>query len=155
MIAPSEIPAGVDTPRVRELRRRVREAMEVPPEPWQCPGHIDQRHMSEPVAVRKAWAIALKLAAMPVDLWEGQLLAGSMTLESPRVHAEWGFPEYITAEEAQLAERRGLSTSCFGHIVPDYPALLTKGLAGIRAEALPPSDEESILIGRRHTIGKE
>jgi pyruvate-formate lyase len=124
-----------DTPRVTDLRNRVRAAMERPPEPWAYPRRIGDGHWDEPVALRKARAEALKLAHMPDDLWEGQLFAGSMTLEHPRLHAEWGFPDYLTEAEHADAAARGLGTWCFGHIVPDYPALLTKGLAGIRAEA--------------------
>lgn len=125
-----------DTERTQDLRRRVREAMEQPPVGWDCPKHIDEAYMSEPVAVRKARAIALKLSQMPTDLWEGQLFAGSMTLENPRVHAERGFPGYTTEADREEAKRNGVSpTGCFGHIVPDYPRLLTKGLLGVRAHA--------------------
>ena len=110
--------------------------MERPPVAWECPARIDERHMAEPLAVRKARAIAHKLSRMPVDLWQGQLFAGSMTLEEPRVHAEWGFPNYVTDQERAAAAERGLSIhSVFGHIVPDYPTLLAKGLSGIRADA--------------------
>jgi formate C-acetyltransferase len=92
--------------------------------------------MSEPLAVRKSRAIALKLSAMPSDLWDGQLFAGSMTLEEPRIHAEWGFPDYTTQAEREAAAKRGVSIwSVFGHIVPDYAKLLAVGLKGIRAEA--------------------
>ena len=125
-----------DSPRVADLRRRVRAAMAQPPCVWDCPSRIDDCHMAEPLAVRKARAIALKLSQMPTDLWEGQLLAGSMTLESPRLHAERGFPDYTTAAEREQAASRGLGIgSVFGHIVPDYPRLLSKGLQGIREEA--------------------
>jgi len=123
------------TARVADLRRRVREAMERPPVAWDCPARIDEALLGEPLAVRKARAIALKLSAMPTDLWAGQLLAGSMTLEEPRLHAEWGFPDYLTAAERAEAKRRGLGTGCFGHIVPDYPRLLARGMCGIAAEA--------------------
>ena len=127
----------LDTARVADLRRRVRSAMERPAaEGWDCPSRIDGRHLAEPLPVRKARAIALKLAHMPTDLWEGQLFAGSMTLEEPRLHAEWGFPDYVTEAERAAAAERGLSIwSVFGHIVPDYPALLSKGLLGLRADA--------------------
>ncbi len=125
-----------DTARVADLRRRVRAAMGRPPVGWDCPARIDERFVSEPLAVRKARAVALKLSAMPTDLWPGQLFAGSMTLEEPRLHAEWRFPDYITEAERAAAAQRGLSIwSVFGHIVPDYPALLSKGLRGLRAEA--------------------
>ncbi len=72
-----------DTPRVADLRRRVRDAMEIDPDYWSGPPRIDDRYMSEPLPVRKARAIACKFALMPTDLWEGQLFAGSMTLEHP------------------------------------------------------------------------
>ncbi|MBN1583860.1 MAG: hypothetical protein JXA89_24345, partial [Anaerolineae bacterium] len=96
---------------------------------------IDDQYMSEPLPVRKAWAIATKLAHMPTDLWRDQLFAGSMTQEFPRVHAERGFPQYTTEAERAEAARLGVSVhSVFGHIVPDYPKLLRVGLRGIRAE---------------------
>ena len=50
----------VDTERAKDLRRRVREAMEQPPARWDCPTRIDDCHMSEPIPVRKARAIALQ-----------------------------------------------------------------------------------------------
>ena len=125
-----------DTARAADLRRRVRDAMEAEPVEWQCPTRIDERFMSEPLAVRKARAIALKLAQMPTDLWEGQLFAGSMTLERPRLHAEHSFPDYLTDAEKELAKREGLGVWGFGHIVPDYPALVAKGLRGIRVDAV-------------------
>ncbi len=131
-----QIPDRPDTKRVLDLRERVRAAMERPAVEWECPRRIADEHMREPLAVRKSRAIALKLSHMPPDLWEGQLFAGSMTLEEPRVHAEWGFPDYTTETERKEAAKRGLTIhSVFGHIVPDYPSLLSKGLRGIRAEA--------------------
>ena len=119
-----------------DLRRRVREAMALPPCTWDCPARIDDCHMGELLPVRKARAIALKLSRMPTDLWDGQLLAGSMTLESPRLHAERGFPDYTTQAERDQAASHGLGIgSVFGHIVPDYPRLLAKGLQEIRLDA--------------------
>jgi formate C-acetyltransferase len=134
-IAPSLLAPMADTPRVADLRLRVRLAMERPPCGWACPQRIDEQYMAEPVQIRKARAVALKLAHMPTDLWAGQLFAGSMTLEEPRAHLEKGFPDYLTAQECQEGARRGLGTSCFGHIVPDYPRLLTIGLGGIQEQA--------------------
>ena len=136
MTAEMETRQRRDTERVADLRRRVRSAMDVPPAPWKCPESIDERFMSEPLAVRKARAVELKLSAMPTELWEGQLFAGSMTLEDPRTHAEWGFPNYVTEQERARAAEHGLSIhSVFGHIVPDYPKLFSHGLQGIRGEA--------------------
>lgn len=142
---------GAASQRVMELRKRVRKAMEVPLAEWRCPERIDPLFMAEPLAVRKARAIALKLSSMPDDLWEGQLLAGSMTLENPRIHAEWGFPGYLRPEEEALMQERQLSVRCFGHIVPDYPTLLAKGIEGIcdDARAQKPnaqSDEEIAFL---------
>ena len=126
----------MDTPRVMDLRQRVRTAMEQSPIIWDCPEKIDERSMAEPLAVRKARAIALKLASMPAELWDGQLFAGSMTLEEPRLHAEKGFPEYTSEAEREDAAERELSVhSVFGHVVPSYPVLLSRGLRGVRADA--------------------
>ncbi|MDP6380057.1 MAG: hypothetical protein QF662_01825, partial [Phycisphaerae bacterium] len=141
----------LDTQRVLDLRQRVRDAMEVPPETWECPAAIDEKFMGEPIPLRKARAISLKLSQMPDDLWDGQLLAGSMTLESPRLHAERGFPTYLTDKELEEGKKRGLWTTCFGHIVPDYPTLLSKGLAGLRVEAEgqkanAETDEETVFL---------
>jgi hypothetical protein len=125
-----------ETQRIANLRQRVRLAMPQPPCTWDCPARIDERYMGEPLPVRKARAIALKLSKMPTDLWDAQLFAGSMTLESPRLHAERGFPDYTTPAEREQAAARGLGIgSVFGHIVPDYPSLLAKGLSGIRDDA--------------------
>ena len=148
----TEVRERADTARVAELRDRVRAAMERPPVRWDCPERIEDRFMSEPLAVRKARAIALKLSHMPTGLWSGQLFAGSMTLEEPRVHAEWGFPDYTTEAERAAAAARGLSIrSVFGHIVPDYPALLQRGLRAIRSQAeaqraQAEGDEESAFL---------
>lgn len=131
-----EIQALPDTDRVLDLRQRVRDAMEAPPVGWDCPARIPEEQMGAPLAVRKALAVALKLSRMPTDLWRGQLFAGSMTLEAPRVHAERGFPDYVTDQEREAAARKGLSIhSVFGHIVPDYPRLLRIGLTGIQGQA--------------------
>lgn len=125
-----------ETERVVDLRRRVRLAMEQPPIRWECPPRINETYLDEPLPVRKARAIALKLSHMPTDLWQGQLFAGSMTLERPRLHLEWSFPDYATSAERAGAAQNALSIrSVFGHVVPDYPLLLSQGLQGVRAQA--------------------
>ncbi len=140
-----------DTPRVAALRTRVRDAMDVPPEPWACPERIDDTLLGEPLIVRKAHAQALKLSALDTDLWPGQLFAGSMTLYAPRYHLERGFPDYVTAAEREAAAADGMDIgSVFGHIVPDYPRLLTLGLTGIRERAVAAmsgaNDEERAFL---------
>ncbi len=125
-----------DTDRVLDLRERVRAATHQPPVVWDCPPRLDDSQMAAPLPVRKALAIALKLSQMPTDLWRGQLFAASMTLEAPRIHAEWGFPDYVTEAERETAAQRGLSIhSVFGYIVPDYPKLMRVRLQGIQHEA--------------------
>jgi hypothetical protein len=57
-----------DTPRVADLRSRLRLAMEQPPVRWDCSTRIEPLDPAEPVAVRKARPMALKLAALPTDL---------------------------------------------------------------------------------------
>ena len=131
-----------DTLRILDLRRRVRAAMEIPPIGAPYPERIDDRYMSEPLIVRKARAMVAKLESLSTDLWSGQLIAGSHALENPRLHYEIrrpggsGFPDYTTGEERAQAARKGLTiASIFGHIVPDYPRLLARGLRGIMADA--------------------
>ncbi len=125
-----------DTPRVADLRQRVRDAMEAPPDTWAGPERIADGFMAEPLPVRKARAMALKLSLMPTALWDGQLFAGSFALEQPRLHYEQWFPDYTTEAERTAAAEKGLTIrSVFGHIVPDYPHLLAVGLRGIMAEA--------------------
>jgi len=136
MTAVPEICSRRDTDDMASLRRRIRDAMEIPPVEWDCPERIGDEHMGDSLPVRKARAMALKLSVLPTDLWDGQLHAGSMTLEDPRIHAEWGFPDYVSDDEREGAARRGLTIrSVFGHIVPDYPRLLSMGLGGIREQA--------------------
>jgi len=54
----ADIAAAIeDTPRVADLRRRVRLAMEQPPVRWHCPERIDPLDPADPVAVRKARAM--------------------------------------------------------------------------------------------------
>ncbi|MBT3275914.1 MAG: hypothetical protein HN368_22385 [Spirochaetales bacterium] len=139
-----------DTRRVENLRSRVRQAMYLTAETWACPEVIKPLDAQTPIAVRKAKALALKVSRMPTQLWDGQLFAGSLTLEEPRLHAEGGFPEYLTPEESKEAEKQGLGTGCFGHIVPDYPLLLSTGLSGIIDQAekarLTCGDPEQIVF---------
>ncbi|MFH1086301.1 MAG: pyruvate formate lyase family protein [Chloroflexota bacterium] len=140
-----EVAGYHDTPRVADLRRRVRAAMGIAPVYARGSERIAEAYMSEPLPVRKARALALKLSEMPTDVWGGQLFCGSLTLENPRTHYEpgkafrggsGGFPDYTTAEERAQAAQFGLTiSSVFGHIVPDYPRLLRKGLSGILAHA--------------------
>ncbi len=142
----------LETPRVLALRRRVRDAMTLPAQQAALPESLPVEQMDAPLQVRKARALALKLAHMPVELWRDQLLAGSMTLEEPRLHYEYGFPDYATPAERQAAAAQGVSIrSVFGHIVPDYPRLLRLGLPGILAEAraqqpLAADDEERAFL---------
>ncbi|NLF30942.1 MAG: hypothetical protein GX591_08660 [Planctomycetes bacterium] len=124
-----------DAPRVVDLRRRMREAMKHPPVPAARPARLDPFEEGEPICVRKARAIALKLRTMPLGLWDGQLLAGSLTFESPRVHIDGALPNWLGDAELAEGRRRDLPTTCFGHIVPDYPTLLEIGLAGLRGRA--------------------
>ena len=125
-----------DTPRLADLRRRVRDAMEIDPQTWEGPERIEPLNAAEPVAIRKARAIAAKLNALPMGHWDGQLIAGSMTFEKPRLHLEHSFPHYLTDDELEQGRRNQWQTGCFGHIVPDYPRLLARGLSGIRDDVM-------------------
>ena len=55
-----------ETPRVADLRRRVREAMDRPPEVWQCPAAIDGAHLAEPLpAIAIAELLVERLQVSP------------------------------------------------------------------------------------------
>ena len=130
-----DFPQIADSARIVGLRDRVRSAMYGDAVVWECPTGDFEIDFSEPIAIRKAKAIAFKLRTMPTDLWDGQLIAGSLTLENPRLHLEKSFPNYLSQEELGKAEAANLTIGCFGHIVPDYPALLSRGLLAIRRDA--------------------
>ncbi len=96
---------------------------------------------SEPLAVRRAYAIDLVLREMPIRIADGELLAGNMLLAS--IGLGISFPDYLTEEE----KRRGMSIGLLpGHSVPDYEKLLRVGLHGVR--------EEICLVLSRTTDGE-
>jgi formate C-acetyltransferase len=121
--------------RANDLTARVRDAMDQPRADVPCPQCLPPQLMTLPVPVRKAHAVALKLAAVPAELWRGQLLAGSMAFEDPRRAVHRGLPRYLTEDELCSGRSRGLSTDCFGHIVPNYDRMLRRGLRGIIEDA--------------------
>ena len=87
------------------------------------------RLASEPLAVRRAYAIDLVLREMPIRIADGELLAGNMLLAS--IGLGIAFPDYLTEEE----KRRGMAAGGLpGHCVPDYEKLLRVGLRGLREE---------------------
>ena len=121
-----------DTPRVADLRRRVRDAMESEPAYWSGPERIDDRYMSEPLPVRKARAMALKLAPdahRPLGGPALRRLDDPGTARACTMSA--AFPIMSPTRSERRPPSRGLTIrSVFGHIVPDYPRLLRLGLRG-------------------------
>ena len=84
---------------------------------------------SEPLVVRRAYAIDVVLREMPIRIAHGELLAGNMLLAS--IGLGIPFPDYLTEEE----KARGMSAGSLpGHAVPDYEKLLRVGLRGVREE---------------------
>ena len=90
-----------------------------------------------PLIIRNAEAVRMKFSNVPLCIWEGQLIAGSIAIPESDLIISGSLPGYATAEEKKEAAQMGLSTgSIVGHIVPSYPKLLQNGTAGIKKEAL-------------------
>ena len=127
--------------RFERARRRVMDGMLAPKSTWGegLTAMDDPEVRRQPLVVRQARAFEKVMREMPIGFGEDDIFAGRMALESPPLIVGRGtFPEYATPEEAAAAAAKGLSIkSVYGHIVRDYPRLLSKGLGGIRRDAQP------------------
>ncbi|MCL2057875.1 MAG: hypothetical protein FWH01_02290 [Oscillospiraceae bacterium] len=90
----------------------------------------------EPLIVRNALAVKMKLSTVPIAIWPGQLIPGSIALPGSDVLLCGSLPEYATPNEVAAAAARGIGVgSIVGHIAPSYPKLLKKGASGIKRDA--------------------
>jgi formate C-acetyltransferase len=90
----------------------------------------------EPLIIRNALAVKMKLYTVPIAIWPGQLIPGSVTLPENGLAIGGSLPEYATKQEIEEAGQKGFGVnSIVGHIVPSYPKLLKKGAGGIKREA--------------------
>jgi len=92
---------------------------------------------SEPVIIRHARAVHMKFSNIPLAIWPGQLIAGSIVIPDKDLMITGFLPEHTTMEEKAEAALHGYTTSSIvGHIVPSYPKLLKFGAVGIKKDAL-------------------
>lgn len=92
------------------------------------PGVLDK-----PVIIRKALAFEKMLNEMPISIKEGELIVGDIPAGS--VAGGRSFPSYTNNEEDVEAAKNSLSIkSVWGHVVPDYSKVLSKGLKGLKDE---------------------
>ncbi|MCL2056471.1 MAG: hypothetical protein FWH02_04520 [Oscillospiraceae bacterium] len=127
------MPASI---RVKTLGENIRDCMLCPKTNFTDLGSILSESGSEPLIVRNALAVKRKLSIVPVAVWQGQLVPGSITLPESDLFLTEALPDYATAQEKENARARGYSVSSIvGHIVPSYPKLLRLGVCGIRKDA--------------------
>lgn len=129
-------PLAQSSERVQKLIEDIRSSMQVPKKPWDDAGTvISEETVKEPLIVRKALAIKQKLNLVPVHLWEGQLVPGSVAFYKEGLFISSNLPRYATDIEVAAAARHGLNVwSIVGHIVPHYPKLLSLGVMGIQRQ---------------------
>ncbi|MCL2813972.1 MAG: hypothetical protein FWD23_05170 [Oscillospiraceae bacterium] len=91
----------------------------------------------KPLIVRSAEAVRMKFSNVPLCIWPGQLIAGSIVIPEDDIIISGTLPSYATADEKEAASLQGLSAgSIVGHIVPSYPKLLSCGTEKIKQDAL-------------------
>ena len=87
----------------------------------------------KPLIMRKAMAFEKVCREMPIQVKPHELVVGMATMSS--VGYGHTFPRYETDEEAAEAARYALSRkSVWGHHMPYYPDVLSKGYKGVIAE---------------------
>jgi choline trimethylamine-lyase len=123
------------TSRVERLLEDIHLSMNKPKKVWDDVGSVlDENTAVMPLIIRNALALKHKLEIVPLGLWEGQLIAGSICLYKEEVIITEKLPKYASSEEVEAASKLGLSVgSIVGHIVPHYPKILTMGITGIKA----------------------
>lgn len=125
------------TPRVERLYEGLKDMISRKREMWSA-AHLsvfdEELWKDKPLIVRRAKAIDLQLTHMPVALEEGELIAGRIPLGNMWFGTP--FPAYATEEEIAGAAEYGIGVrSVWGHYVPDFARILTRGLQGVRDEA--------------------
>ncbi|MFH1350539.1 MAG: pyruvate formate lyase family protein [Pseudomonadota bacterium] len=121
--------------RVKRLRNRLTERLFNKIEWWGEGLTILDRTdiLNKPIIIRKAMAVERVLKEMPVSISNDDLIVGTM-----RMHALASgnpFPDYATEMEKKEAALKGTSIkSVWGHSVPDYHKVLSKGFHGIKQE---------------------
>ena len=133
--------------RTQKIRDSIMDSMLRPKVEWRCAKSVWDVYPEaarEPLIVRNALAVKIKLETAPITIWPDQLIAGSYVLPQSDVIIGGALPDYATAAEKKAAAALGYSVSSIvGHIVPSYPKLLRMGTLGIRDEAVSRYDKVS------------
>jgi formate C-acetyltransferase len=129
-------PPAQSSKRVQRLIADIRSSMQQPKKTWNEVGSVlDEETILEPLIVRKALAVKQKLNLVPVYLWDGQPVPGSIAFYKEEWMISGRLPKYATDLETAEAGRHGLSVgSIVGHIVPHYPKILSMGVKGIQEQ---------------------
>jgi len=125
-----------ESTRVKEINESIRNSMLRPKTNFTEIGSVLPDAAGEPLIIRNALAVKKKLSIIPLALWPGQLIPGSITLPEDDLFLTGDLPDYATSEEKEKARKKGYSVySIVGHIVPSYPKILRKGATGIKRDA--------------------
>ena len=108
------------------------------------PADWSTSHLNCSLPERKAHALKLMLARMPIFIDDEELIVGSRTVFSPRHQGQteiknpssdvtlWAYPRYLTEEERAMGGGEGGSK---GHYVAGYRKVLELGFGGIIEQA--------------------
>ncbi len=131
------------SPAIAAIKESITNSMQRPKSTWEPEGSVvNENTRYEPVIIRKAMAIRHKFSLVPLFIWPGQLIGGSLADPEKDILISGSLPEYATEEEITAAKAEGLNiNSIVGHIVPSYERLLFHGTSGIRVEAHQALDE--------------
>ena len=130
--------------RIEMLKNSIRQSMLCPKKWWNEAGSVFDMFPGieeKPLIIRNAMAVRMKFSRVPLCVWGGQLIAGSIVIpdgdDSGDIMISGSLPDYATVKEKKDAAMHGISTgSIVGHIVPSYPKLLKYGTKGIKQDAL-------------------
>lgn len=125
--------------RLLKLNKRLKEEDYYNPKPWYFENvnildiSENAQLKSEPVVIRKAYAIRYVAEHISTPIFEDELIVGVPNQNS----VEFGIsiPKYLTDEERSYFERLGISeVSMYGHNPPDFSIVITKGIKGLKKE---------------------
>jgi choline trimethylamine-lyase len=95
---------------------------------------LDEKTVKLPLVLRKALAIKMLLAGMPVGMSTGELIVGRAVHNSLGMSTP--FPEYATKEEIATATEKLTGTgSVFGHLSPSHARIMKYGIGGLKQKA--------------------
>ena len=122
--------------RLQELKKRLFEGFTDKIEWWGSELTIWDQSGVEKLSLieRKALAFEMVCLNIPVIIHEHELIVGA-TAVATMIGYGGNFPKYETEEEASQAALHGLGrNSVFGHHLPYYKEVLSKGYTGLIAD---------------------